>query len=80
LFRFCFLNDEGLSIRVFFSTFIGEINSTKHKDKNNQGANALNRKANGRIINLFNKEPLVIAHKTGISLEETNPEALCINS
>jgi hypothetical protein len=70
-----------LSIHVFFSTFIGEINSTKHKDKvTTQGANALNRKANGRIINLFNKEPLVIAHKTGISLEETNPDFLGINS
>jgi hypothetical protein len=38
------------------------------------GAKALNRKASGRIINLFNKEPLVIAHKLNF-LEETNPEA-----
>jgi hypothetical protein len=27
------------------------------------------------IISLFNNEPLVIAHKTGISREETNPDA-----
>jgi hypothetical protein len=54
----------------FFSA--GEINSTAQDKVTTQGANALNRKANGRIINLFNKEPLVIAHKTGISLEETN--------
>jgi hypothetical protein len=28
-------------------------------------------KASGRIINLFKKRAFVIAHKTGISLEET---------
>ena len=29
----------------------------------------------GRIINLLRNEPFVIAHNTGISLEEINPEA-----
>ena len=37
------------------------------------GKNALSNKAIGTIINLLIKEPLVIAHKTGISLDETNP-------
>jgi hypothetical protein len=40
-----------------------------------RGKKALNKKAMGKIITLFNKEPLVIAHKTGISRAETKPEA-----
>ena len=29
----------------------------------------------GRMINLFKKDPFVIFHKTGSSLDETKPEA-----
>jgi hypothetical protein len=37
------------------------------------GRKTFNNKAIGTIINLFRKEPFVIAHKTGISREDTNP-------
>ncbi len=39
------------------------------------GKNALNKNAIGKIMSLFNSEPLVIAQSTGISLEETKPDA-----
>ena len=40
-----------------------------------KGEKALSTKAIGRMISLFKKEPLVMAHNTGSSREETNPEA-----
>src|SRR5690606_2087261 len=40
-----------------------------------QGKKALNKKATGKIISLFKKEPLVMAQSTGNSLEETKPDA-----
>ena len=39
-----------------------------------EGKKALNKKTTGKIINLFKKEPLVIAHNTGSSREEEKPE------
>jgi hypothetical protein len=39
------------------------------------GKKALNRKAMGKIISLLRKDPFAMAHKTGSSREEINPEA-----
>ena len=39
------------------------------------GKKALKRKAIGRMINLFNRDPLVIFNKTGNSLDAAKPEA-----
>ena len=39
------------------------------------GTKALSKNATGRIMSLFKREPLVIAHKTGNSLSEINPLA-----
>jgi hypothetical protein len=39
------------------------------------GKKALNKKAMGKIINLFMNDPFVIAHKTGSSLFERKPDA-----
>ena len=39
------------------------------------GTKALNKKANGKIIILLSRDPLVIAQRTGNSRSETKPEA-----